>query len=224
MPRNARVDIGNEIYHVINRAVGRTQIFNKPKDYQLFEELLFDAQETVNMRMLAYVIMPNHWHLLLYPKQDGDMSTFMHRLTNKHTRQVHVQTKTIGHGPLYQGRYKSFVVDSDAYYLSLIKYIERNPVRAKLTDKCEDWQWGSAWRRSQGEKPTQKLLDELPQDLPEHYQSWINTSEQESELEQIRQCINKGAPYGRETWVEMMIKEHHLESTQRAGGRPRKTN
>jgi putative transposase len=117
-----------------------------------------------------------------------------------------------------------YLVDSDAYYFSLIKYIERNPVRAKLVEKCENWQWGSAWRRTQGEKSGNKLLNELPQALPENYQLWINTVEKENELEQIRSCVNKGAPYGKGKWVDMMVKEHNLESTQRAGGRPRKSN
>ncbi len=224
MSRIARVDIGNEIYHVINRAVGRTQIFNKAKDYQLFEDLLLDAKEEFNMRILAYVMMPNHWHLLLRPREDGDLGIFMHRLTNKHTRQVHVQTKTIGHGPLYQGRYKSFLVDTDNYYFTLIKYIERNPVRAKLVNKCEDWKWGSAWRRINGEQPKQRLLNELPQALPENYQLRINTTEKEGESDQIRCCVNKGAPYGNDKWVDMMVKEYNLESTKRAGGRPKKLN
>ena len=221
MPRIARVDVGGEMYHIINRATGRMRIFNEPKDYRLFEELMLDAKEEVNMRILAYVIMPNHWHLLVYPMQDGDMGTFMHRLTNKHTRKVHVQTKTIGHGPLYQGRYKSFLVDSDTYYLTLIKYIERNPVRAKLVTTCEDWQWGSAWRRIRREDTKQRLLNVLPQALPKNYQTWINTKEKQDELEKIRYCVNKGAPYGKEGWVQAMINKYKLQTTQRSGGRPR---
>ena len=126
------------------------QIFNVAEEYHLFEKLLLDAKELVGMRVLAYTLMPNHWHLVLHPQNDKDMGIFMHRLTNTHTRQVHVRTRTIGSGYLYQGRYKSFLVDSDVYFLTLIKYVERNSVRAKLVEKCEDWQWGSAWRRIHG--------------------------------------------------------------------------
>jgi REP element-mobilizing transposase RayT len=103
MPRTERIDIGGEIYHVINRANGRTQIFNGKDDYQLFESLLGDAKEMTDMRILAYTIMPNHWHLLLSPKHDGDLSAFMHWLTTTHTRRYHVATKTVGGGSLYQG-------------------------------------------------------------------------------------------------------------------------
>lgn len=68
--------------------------------------------------------MPNHWHFVLSPKNDGDMGIFMHRLSSSHTRNYHVQTKTIGTGHPYQGRYKSFLVDNDSYLLALIKYVE----------------------------------------------------------------------------------------------------
>jgi putative transposase len=137
MPRHARIDLGGHVYHVINRAVGRLTIFKSKRDYQLFEELLVSAQQEVHMRILAYTVMPNHWHLVLYPRGSGDLGTFMHRLTNAHTRRVHVQTRTIGYGPLYQGRYKSFMVKNDAHLLTLIKYVERNPVRAKLAHSPE---------------------------------------------------------------------------------------
>ena len=112
MPRISRIAVGEEVYHVINRANGRLQIFNTTKDYQLFEQLLLDTKELVDMRILAYTIMPNHWHLVLHPKNDGDMTTFMQRLSNAHTRKVHSLTKTNGSGHLYQGRYKSFLVET----------------------------------------------------------------------------------------------------------------
>lgn len=78
MARNARVDVGGEVYHVLNRAVGRLMIFNKPRDYQDFEKLLSEAKDLMDMRVLGYTIMPNHWHLVLYPKHNGDLGTFMH--------------------------------------------------------------------------------------------------------------------------------------------------
>jgi putative transposase len=221
MPRLARVDIGDNIYHVINRATGRLQIFNDTRDYQLFEDLLLEAKEITDMRILSYVVMPNHWHLVLYPRNDGDLGTFMHRLTNAHTRRVHVKTKTIGHGPLYQGRYKSFLVDTDAYFLTLVKYVERNPVRAKLTNVCEEWRWGSVQQRANSDM---QILSEPPIPLPEQYLEWSNTSEREETLNTIRSSVNKGAPYGRGKWVDVMVKEYNLEATMRGGGRPRMIN
>lgn len=222
MPRLARVDIGNEIYHVINRANGRMQIFDSPSDYQLFEQLILEAQELTDMQVIAYILMPNHWHLVLWPRKDGDLARFMHRLCNTHTRRVHTSTGTVGSGHLYQGRYKSFLVDTDSYLLSLIKYVERNPVRARLTKKCEDWQWGSAWRRIHDTAQQKKLLCISPTDIPSDYLYWINTTDKPEELERIRTSVNKGIPYGRDTWVSAMVSRYHLEHTRRGAGRPRK--
>lgn len=223
MPRLARVDIGDQIYHVINRANGRLKIFNKDTDYQLFEELLQKVQEETSMRILAYTIMPNHWHIVLQPRNDGDLGIFMHRLTNAHTRHFRVNTHTIGYGHLYQGRYKSFLVSDDSYLLTLIKYVERNPVRAKMTKKCEDWRWGSAWRRIKGTLSQLKLLSESPTPLPQDYQLWINTPDKEDDVVSLRSSVNKGVPYGNDHWVDRIVRKYKLETTQRGVGRPRKS-
>ncbi|MCK9351718.1 MAG: transposase [Candidatus Paceibacterota bacterium] len=222
MPRNARTDVGGEIYHVINRANGRMVIFNTPEDYLLFENLLFDTKELTGMRILAYTIMPNHWHFILHPQKDGDLGIFMHRLSNAHTRKVHALTNTNGTGHLYQGRYKSFLVDSDSYFLTLLKYVERNPVRSKTVEHCEDWQWGSAWRRINGSKAEKKLIDPPIVELPHGYKKWINTPDKEDDLAVIRTSVNKSVPFGRDKWVDQMVTKFHLESTQKKQGRPKK--
>jgi len=198
------------------------QIFNTPEEYCLFEQLLLEAKELTDMRIFAYEIMPNHWHLILSPRKDGDLGIFMHHLTNKHTRRVHTATGTTGSGHLYQGRYKSFLVDSENYLLTVIKYAERNAVRAGLVLRCEDWQWGSAWRRVYGTAQQKKLLDRLPGQFPDEYLNWINTVEPSEEIETIRRSVNKGVPYGRERWVDSMVAAYHLETTLRSAGRPKK--
>lgn len=222
MPRVARVDVGDHVYHVINRAVMRLEIFSTPEDYRLFEKLLASAAEETGMRILAYTLMPNHWHLLLYPVDDGDLGLFMHRLTNSHTRQVHSRTGTIGHGPVYQGRYKSFLIQDDPHLLTVLKYIERNPVRAQLVSRAEEWQWGSAWRRVHRTSAQRKLLAQSPVLLPEEYVSWINVAEQSEELKCIRTSVNKGAPFGKASWKEKMTDRFSLGATLRNPGRPRK--
>jgi putative transposase len=222
MPRNSRVDVGGEIYHVINRANGRFQIFNKDEDYHLFEKILLETKELFNMRILAYCLMPNHFHLILYTENDGDLGKFMHRLSNAHTRKVHAITNTNGSGHLYQGRYKSFLVDNDNYLLAVIKYVERNAIRAKLSRLCEGWQWGSAWRRIHGTIKEKELLDQESFKLPDNYINWINSPDNQEILNIIRNSIEKGVPYGREKWIDKMVSVHHLESTLKSVGRPRK--
>jgi len=222
MPRNARVDVGGEIYHVINRANGRLQIFNNDEDYKLFEQLLLETKELFGMRVLAYEIMPNHWHLVLHPRNDGDLGAFMHRLSNAHTRKVHARNNTNGSGHLYQGRYKSFLIDSENYLLAVIKYVERNAVRAKFVSRCEDWQWGSVWRYVYGTAEQKKLLDKIPAELPDDYIKWINTADKVDDLKMIRTSVNKSIPYGRDKWVDKMVVKYHLESTLKSPGRPKK--
>ncbi len=222
MPRINRIDIADIVYHVINRANARMQIFDEDKDYMLFEKALEQAKEKFDMRILSYCIMPNHWHLVLYPKKDGSLQLFMRWLSMTHTRRWHSQHKTIGSGHLYQGRYKSFLVQEDEHLLQLFRYIERNPLRAKLVQKAEDWKWSSLYRREQSNEKQRKLLDEWPIDIPKDYVSLVNISQTDNELEPLRYSVNKGKPYGSNFWVNRTIDRFNLESTLRGPGRPKK--
>lgn len=221
MSRLSRVDIGGETYHVLNRAVGKLQIFTEPGDYLAFIDLLREASEFYDVSVLSYTVMPNHWHLLLKTKHDGDLSTFMHWLTTTHTRKVHAFTGTNGTGPLYQGRYKSFLVDTEEYLHTVALYIERNPVRAKLCEKTSDWRWGSGWLRVYGTEEQKMLIKDLPKDLLEYLQKWADREQSEEALNSIRNSIKRGVPYGRDTWVSKMIDTHGLIATVRPQGRPK---
>lgn len=176
-----------------------------------------------DMRILVFVLMPNHWHLILYPRKDGDMGTFMHKVTNAHTRKVHALTKTVGTGPLYQGRYKSFIIENDKHLLTVIltvmRYVERNPVRAKMVKRCEDWQWGSAFMRKQTSKD---MIAPPPMSLPRNYAVWISEPETTDILEQVRCSVVRGAPFGGAVWKEEMLSKHSLVSMVRSEGRPKK--
>ena len=221
MPRQARIAAGNVIYHVINRANGRVQIFNKDTDYQHFEELLLEAKELTGMRILSYCIMPNHFHLLLYPETDMQLSDFMSWLTSTHVRQYRTRTKSIGYGRLYQGRYKSFPVQSNTYLTTVIKYVEQNPLRAKLVKQAEEWKWSSLWRREKGSSKQKELLSELPIDLPSNYLELVNDVPSKEQLETIRHSVNKGKPYGTDTWIENIVEKFNLGHTLRGPGRPK---
>lgn len=205
MGRAPRIDVGDVVYHVINRANGRIQIFHTEEEYKDFEYLLSEIKEEYGVRILAYTIMPNHWHLLLYPRQDGDLSKALHWLTTSHARRHHARKDTIGGGHLYQGRYKSFLVQDDAHLLTVLKYIERNPVRAGLAEMVDGWQWGSAFRRMKGTAKQKSLLGESPVDLPRNYAQWVNTAEPSEELKTIRHSVNRGTPYAEDEWVSAKV-------------------
>ena len=196
MPRPPRVDLGEYVYHVINRSNGRARFFHNDADYSDFEYLLNEVRETFEMRILAYVLMPNHWHMLLYPRLDGDLSKSLQWLCTSHAHRHHARKETVGNGHLYQGRYKSFLVENDTHLLTVLKYIERNPARAKLSRTPEEWRWNSAFIRLHGTTKQKMLLTESPVDLPRNYRQWINDPELSEETEEIRTCVNKGTAYG----------------------------
>ena len=222
MPRADRIDVADIIYHAINRANARMQIFNEDKDYLLFEKVLREAKGKFNMRLLSYCVMPNHWHLALYPKKDGDLQIFMRWVSMTHTQRWHAQHKTAGSGHLYQGRYKLFIVQEDKYLLQLFKYIEANPLRASLIQRAEDWKWSSLYKRGEGDEKQKGLLDEWPIDVPKDNLNLINDLEDKEELKLLRYCVKKGKPYGSDAWVNKMINRFNLGSTLRGQGRPKK--
>lgn len=224
MPRIIRTDVGDNFYHVINRANARLPIFFEEEDYVLFEEVLEEAQEKFSMRILAYCLMPNHFHLVLYPRKDGDMSKFMQWLTLTHTQRWHQSKNTKGTGHLYQGRYKSFLVQGDNHLLSVIRYVERNLLRANLVKKAENWRFCSLARRLSKEKGKKKFLSEWPilELEPTDYLLFVNTSQSEEEENSIRMSITRGKPFGTDTWADNIIKKFGLEATIRPHGRPKK--
>lgn len=210
----------SSITFVINRANARVQIFDTPEDYGLFEDALYEAKKKVDVRIYAYCIMPNHWHFVLQPKNDGDLSSFVKWLTLTHTKRWHSVHDSVGSGHLYQGRYKSFPVQSDEYFLTVCQYVEQNPLRAMLVSRAQDWKWGSLWRREYGSAAHKYLLDEWQTERPPDYLSWVNERQSSAGIERLRTCVNRGQPFGSELWVERVVKEWNLESTFR---RVRKT-
>lgn len=222
MPRITRTDIGNHCYHVINRANARLPIFFEEEDYILFENVLEEAQEKFSMRILAYCLMPNHFHLVLYPRNDGDMGRFMQWLTLTHTQRWHQANNTKGSGHLYQGRYKSFLIQDDRHLLSVIRYVERNALRAKLVKKAENWGFCSLARRLSDDKKRNEVLSAWPIEEPKDYLSFVNTHQSKEEEERIRASVVRGKPFGEDMWTLKMIKKFRLETTVRATGRPKK--
>ena len=221
MPRITRVDVGGEVYHVLNRANARVQIFDNNQDYQQFEEILEEAVEKFSMRLLAYCIMPNHWHLVLHPKQDGDLQQFMSWLSNTHTRRWHVAKNTVGQGHLYQGRYKSFIIEQDQHLLTVLRYVERNAKRAKLVKEAEEWRWSSVWRREQGTITQKKFLSPWPTAVPNNYLQLLNQSLTTKEEESLERSEAKSIPYGKDGWIDTTVKKYGIEQVLKGVGRPR---
>ena len=222
MGRPQRVSKGGLVYHVLNRANARLPIFEKEGDYEAFEHILEEAVDRYDMRLLAYQAMPNHWHLVVWPKKDGDLSKFAGWLTLTHTQRWHAHRHSAGTGHLYQGRFKSFVVQDDTHFLTVCRYVERNALRTKLADRAEAWRWGSLWRYVHGNAKEKSLLAAWPVRRSASWTEHVNEPQTEAELSAIRRCIQRGNPYGDATWTKKMITRFGLETTLRPRGRPRK--
>ena len=220
MPRRPRFSTGGYVFHVLNRAVGRQTIFQTEGDYAAFQRVLEEARQQVPMRLLGFSIMPTHWHLVLWPVEDDDLSDYMHWLTVTHTQRWHAYHKTSGTGPVYQGRFKSFPIEQDEHFLRVIRYVERNALRAHLATRAERWRWSSLWLLVN--ERCDVTLDAWPVPHPPCWLEYVNRAETEAELAALRRSVRRGSPFGDLQWCRQTATRLGLESTQQARGRPRR--
>lgn len=221
MPRTARASAGNVCYHVLNRGNGRSEVFRKSDDYGAFVKLLKEANERLPMRIIAYCLMPNHFHLVLWPHHDGDLSSWMQWLMTSHVRRYHRHYDSSGH--VWQGRFKAFPIQQDDHLLTVLRYVERNPVRAKTISvrKAERWPWSSI----SAVTPPDVEVPELhtgPVPRGEGWLDHVNQPETEAELDAMRESISRGKPFGSEHWAKLTANKLGLESSLRPRGRPKK--
>jgi putative transposase len=193
MPRRPRIATGGYVYHALNRAVGRSTIFEKVEDYAAFEAVLEEAGEQVDMRVLAFCVMPNHWHL------------------------AH---GTVGTGPLYQGRFKSFPIQEDEHFFTVCRYVERNALRANLVTSAEQWRWSSLWHRVN--RSAAVTLADWPLRPGHNWLDYVTQAETEAEWTALRRSAQVGTFFGETVWQQATAKRLGLESTLRPPGRPKR--
>lgn len=170
------------------------------------------------MRVLAYCLMPNHFHLVLWPHHDGDLSRWMQWILTTHVRRYHEHYQTSGH--VWQGRFKAFPIQEDEHLLTVLRYVERNPLRAGLVAGVNDWRWNSLHLLSISDLPA--WYDDGPVRRGPEWLEFVSQPQTEAELAALRNSVKRGVPYGNETWQQRTIAALGLESTLRDRGRPRK--
>lgn len=210
------------VYHVLNRGNARRTIFEKDADYAAFERILAETQQRVPMRVLAWCLMPNHWHLVLWPQFDGTLSQFMRLATLTHTHRWHAHRATTGTGHLYQGRYKAFAVQEDEHFLAVCRYVERNALAGGLVQRAEQWRWCSLWRAHGVSSDQSPRIDLWPVPRPRAWIDDVNRTAAAAELEALRRSAQRGTPYGEAAWMERTAERLGLESTVQPRGRPKK--
>jgi putative transposase len=220
MPRTASAIKAGMIYHVLNRGNARMRLFHKDGDFAAFERVLGEGLERYPVDLLTYCLMGNHWHLVVQPRTDEALGRFMGWVGVTHVRRHHAHYQTRGGGHLYQGRFKSFPVQEEVYFLRLGRYVEANAVRAGLVRRAEDWAWGGLGARRGRGKPF--ALGEWPVDVPRNWSALVNAKMAKTQLDELRTCVNRGRPCGDSDWVQRTARRLGLMFTLNDPGRPRK--
>jgi REP-associated tyrosine transposase len=172
MARPRRAVQGGCVYHVFNRGSRKGVIFDSFEEYRIFEQLIDAARGNRPMRIIAYQQMPTHFHFLLWPQSDEDISRFMKWLTGTHARRWNDRRHSRGCGAVYQSRYKAVLIESEQQYYNTWRYIERNALTAGHVTRAEDWRWGSAWQ-AVASQPTLSL-DPGPLPRPDYWLNLVN--------------------------------------------------
>jgi putative transposase len=220
MGRPRRTSVRGYLYHVLNRGNGRPPVFYKDFNFEAFIRVLTEAHDRLSIRLLAYCIMSNHWRLVLWPTKDRELSEFMRWLTVSHTQRWHAHFHTQGTGPLYQGRFKSFPVAANDHLLTVLRYVDRNPLLAGLVSSACKWRCSSLGRTCEG--LLGPPLKEGPIARPANWPDWVDETEMEAELAALRHSIVRGAPFGSEPWQKRTAQQLGLQSSLKSLGRPTK--
>jgi putative transposase len=221
MPRRRRFIAAGGCYHVINRGNNRATVFDRPSDYKAFAYLIRDAQERGPLDLLAACLMPNHFHLVVRPHGRDDIGRWMHWLLTTHSHRYHLARGTSGR--VWQGPYKAFPVERDLHLFTVMRYVERNAVRAGLVGRARDWCWSSAsWRH--GPAWLAALIVEPPVARPLNWDGFLDQPQTLEELESVRTCVNRQCPFGSQAWLKSAAECQWYEPPVRKRGRPRKKN
>jgi putative transposase len=197
------------------------QLFSTPADYEAFERVLAETVAKIPLAICGYCLMPNHWHFVVRPPAAGDLGRFFQRLTVTHATRWQRNRRRVGYGHVYQGRFKSFPVEEDIHFYQVMRYVERNSLRANLVSDARDWRWSSLWIREAGTQEQRAMLANWPVPCPRNWVEMVREPQTEAELAALRQSLIRGAPYGSAHWTHDTALRLGLESTLRPRGRPR---
>lgn len=213
------------VFHVMNRAVRRAVLFKTTADYDAFFRVLREAVARLPMRILAMCVMPNHWHLVLWPEGDTDLTRFVGWLSLTHACRWQRVHGTRGTGPVYQNRFKAIPVETGHHLLMVLRYVERNAVRARLVPRAEDWPWCSASLLTGTDMPT---MHDWPIPRPPNWLDLVNEPEPTSGLQAIRKAVGTSGPFGSDRWRDETIKRlgwrYGVRPVGHPLGRPRMTD
>lgn len=225
MPRPLRPIADGLVYHVINRGNNRQHVFRKRGDFQVFLQAVGDLKARKPFELYGYCLMNNHFHLLLRPT-GATISRIVQSLLVSHTQRYHKHNRSGGH--VWQGRFKSPVIQNDEHLLNVLQYIEANPLRAEVVARADEYSWSSY--RAHGLREADVLIDPLilyeelspyPVVRQRKWAEKVHLPMDERVAAAIRRSSATGLPYGDQAWVKRLAKNLDLDLTIRPRGRPR---
>jgi len=219
VPRHRRVSPVGYAQHVLNRANDRKPLFPQVDDYVAFLALMRLAAEKVPIDLFTYTLMPTHFHFVLRVNVEGALSEYMRILSGSHVKQHHKRHGTTGRGHLYQGRFKNFVIADERHLLTVMRYVEANPLRAGLVKWAEHWPWSSANPRARVVASRPPLAD-WPISRPAQWLDFVNGSIDDEELHRIRTSVVRGRPFGAHEWQQSGPLSDDLRHTLNPTHRP----
>jgi putative transposase len=220
MGRPVRNSLGGYVFHVLCSCIQAKGFFRCEQDYEDFDRVLSEAIERFEPRLMAYCLLPKHWHLVITPRQDGDLSKFMGWLTTTHSMRWHAKPRRFGTGGLYERRFKSFPVQEDASLLDVMQFVESRSLRNGLVSRAEDWQWSSLSGRQPG-RSSNPMISMPPIALPSDWLRQVNSPIDPAAESRVLHSIQRGSPLGTDAWKQRTAERMNLESTLRPRGRPR---
>lgn len=217
MPRSARAIAAGVCYHLINRGNNRATVFHTRAEYAAFVDLFMAAQVRVRLDLLAVCLMPNHFHIVARSASAHGISRWMHWLLTTHTSRIRRDQESTGR--IWQGRFKAFPIQQDGHLLTVMRYVERNALRAGLVRHARDWEWSSlAWRFGGDDE----LLCQPPVTLPPDWEQFVESPQSPEEVAAVRRSVNRQRPFGADEWVSEVTPRLGLDFSVRPRGRPRK--
>jgi len=189
MSRPLRICPDGVPQHIVNRGNLRAPVFREPADYLGFLAALTDAADRTTVRLLAFCLMPNHWHLVLWPVHGQEISAYMQVVMNAHIRDVQRRHGTAGTGHIYQGRYKNSAILTDRHFMNVCRYVEANPLCAGLVPRAENWEWSSLVRS--GPVDDIDILSPWPITRPTKWIEQVNRPQGNREIREIEGQIRR---------------------------------
>lgn len=218
MPRRYRKTLQGTVFHVMNRAVRRTVLFESAPDYDAFVDLVVESLPKFKIKIIAYCLMPNHWHFVIICERIAHLSKWMHWVTSTHANRWNGFHGTRGTGAVYQDRFKAVPVQKTRSLIRVCRYVERNALRAGLVRASELWRWSSLHAISNN--CVVIPLDEWPIPRPINWRELVNLPETAAEFDDLRRMIRRNQPIGSTAWQEAVAP--FVGQSMRSKGRPRR--